>query len=112
MAGWYRAGRSMTHKDISWVMVDIIEYRYLWPGSANEDAVYGFTHSLEVNSMCADMLPPYVVTPVEKSNLERAFAGYAARNDISADYAAMITAWLDQMPEEIAIIERKPHPFG
>ena len=102
----------MTQRDVNWVLVDIIEYRHLWPTEDSEDAVYGFTHSFEVNAICADMLPPHIVTPVEKSNLERAFAEYAARKDISAGDSAKIVAWLQQLPDEIAIIERDLHPFG
>ena len=102
----------MTQRDIDWVLVDIIEYRYFWPNSEAEDAVYGFTQSLEVNAICADMLPPHVVTPVDKSNLERALAEYVSRKDVSADDAAKIRSWLDQLPDEVAIIEREPYPFG
>ena len=45
----------MTQRDMDSVLVDIIEFDYLWPPEESEDAVYGFTHSFEVNSICADM---------------------------------------------------------
>ena len=102
----------MTQRDVDWALVDIIEYHYRWPGSDNEDAVYGFTHSLEVNAIRADTLPPHVITPVEKSNLERALREYEARKNISADDSSKIRGWLEELPDEIAIIEREPFPFG
>ena len=98
----------MTQRDITRVLVDIIRYDYFWPVSDSEDAVYGFTHSLEVNSICADMLPPHVVTPVEKDVLEDALAEYIGRKGIDADDEARIRAWLSRMPDDIDIIEREP----
>ena len=97
----------MTQRDITHVLVDIIEYNYFWPVADSEDAVLGFTHSLEVNEICAGMLPPYVVTPVGKDELEAALRDYIARRGISAEDVAKIRAWMKQMPEEIGIIERE-----
>ena len=54
------------------------------------------------------MLPPYVVTPVEKSVLEDALSEYIERRDIGAADVSRIQTWLDRMPDEIAIIEREP----
>ena len=98
----------MTQRDIARVLVDIIRYDYFWPAPDSEDAVYGFTHSLEVNAICADMLPPHVVTPVEKDVLENALIEYIGRKGIDADDEVKIRAWLAQMPHDIAIIEREP----
>jgi hypothetical protein len=39
------------------VLVDIIQCDYFWPVENCEDAVFGFTHSLEVNEVCLGMLP-------------------------------------------------------
>ncbi len=98
----------MTQRDITRVLVDIIKYDYFWPPVDSEDAVYGFTHSMEVNAICADMLPPHVVTPVEKVVLEDALADYLQRRGVGAEDAARIRAWLDGLPDEIAIVEREP----
>ena len=100
----------MTQRDITRVLVDIIRYDYLWPSADSADAVYGFTHSLEVNAICDDMLPPHVVTPVEKDILEDALVDYINRKGIGAEDAAKIRTWLAQMPDEVAIIERDPSP--
>ena len=89
-------------------LVDIIKYDYFWPPVDSEDAVYGFTHSMEVNAICADMLPPHVVTPVEKDVLEDALADYLQRRGVGAEDGGKIRAWLDGLPDEIAIIEREP----
>ena len=99
---------NMTHRENRQSLVDIINYDYFWPNAGSEDAVYGFTRSNEVLDICADMLPPYVVTPVEKSVLEDALSEYIERRDISAADVSRIRAWLDRMPDEIAIIEREP----
>jgi hypothetical protein len=101
----------MTQRDITHVLVDVISYDYLWPTRDNEDAVFGFTHSLEVNEICADMLPPHVVTPVTKTELERALADYIGRRGIGAEDEATIRGWMANMPDNIAIIEREPNPF-
>ncbi len=98
----------MTSRDIGNVLVDIIKYDYFWPDVESQDAVYGFTHSREVNAICADMLPPHVVTPVEKVVLEDALADYLQRRGIGAADEARIRAWLACMPDEVAIIEREP----
>lgn len=102
----------MAPRDVDRVLVDVIRYQFLWPSPGGEDAVYGFTHSLEVNSICADMLPPHVVTPVSKEELVQAREAYVARKNVGAEDAAKIRTWLDQMPDEIAIIERSPLPFS
>ncbi len=98
----------MTQRDITRVKVEIIQYDYRWPSPDGEDAVYGFTHSLEVNAICADMLPPHVVTPVAKDVLEDALANYVERRGVGAEEEAKIRAWLGQLPDNIAIIEREP----
>lgn len=102
----------MTQREVNWVMVDLIKYDYLWPSRDDEDAIYGFTHSLEVNEICAGMLPPHVVTPVEKTELESALTGYVARRGIGALDEATIRAWLQQMSDQVAIIERETYPSG
>lgn len=102
----------MTPRDVNWVLVDVIRYQFLWPSAGDQDAVYGFTHSIEVNSICADMLPPHVVTPINKEELVRAWEDYVARRNIGSEDSNKIKAWLDQMPDEIAIIERDPFPFS
>ena len=84
----------MTQRDIIHVLVDIIEYNYFWPVADSEDAVFGFMQSLEVNEICAGMLPPYVVTPVQKDELEAVLARYTARRRISAeDVAKLMPGW-------------------
>ena len=102
----------MTPRDVNRVLADVIRYQFLWPSAGDEDAVYGFTHSLEVNSICADMLPPHMVTPVAKEELIQAWEGYVTRRNIGAEDSTKIKAWLDQMPDEIAIIERDASPFS
>ena len=102
----------MTPRDVNWVLVDVIKYEYLRPSESDQDAVYGFTHSLEVNSICADTLPPLVVTPATKTELILAWRDYVDRKQINAEDSATIKAWLDGLPDEIAIIEREPFPFG
>ena len=99
---------NMAHRENRQSLVDIINYDYFWPDAGTEDAVYGFTHSNEVLDICAGMIPPQVVTPVEKPVLEDALSEYIERRDISAADAAWIQTWLDRMPDEIAIIEREP----
>ena len=98
----------MTQRDITRVLVDIIKYDYFWPSIDSENAVYGFTHSMEVNAICADMLPPHVVTPVERDVLEDVLADYLQRRGVGAEDEARIRTWLDGLPDEVAIIEREP----
>ena len=88
--------------------VDIISYDFFWPDTESQDTVYAFTHSHEILNICADMLPPHVVTPVEKEVLEDALANYVERRGICAEEEAKIRAWFGQLPDNIAIIERKP----
>ena len=102
----------MTMREIDHALVDVIHYDYLWPPTGSEDAVHGFTHSREVNEICADMLPPHVVTPVEKAVLEDALDDYVKRRNIGEADQLKILAWLAQMPDEIAIMERTPNPSG
>jgi hypothetical protein len=102
----------MTQRDITWALVDVISYEYLWPPRDSQDAVFGFTHSREVNEICAGMLPPHVVTPVTKTELESALADYIGRRDIGAEDEATIRRWIANMSDNIAIIERDPNPFG
>lgn len=98
----------MTQREINHSLVDVIRYDYFWPRNESEDAVYGFTHSQEVNAICADMPPPHTVTPVDKEELERALVQYLRRRGINSEDAARIRSWLANMPDEVAIIEREP----
>ena len=102
----------MTQRDVTWAMVDVISYDYQWPPRDSEDAVIGFTHSREVNGICADMMPPHTVAPVTKAELERALVDYVTRRGIGAEDEAAIRRWMANLPDNIAIIEREPFPFG
>ena len=97
----------MTQRDVTWALVDVISYDYQWPPRDSEDAVFGFTHSHEVNEICADMLPPHTVTPVSKTDLERALVGYVERRGLDAEDETTIRRWLANLPDNIAIIERE-----
>lgn len=98
----------MTVRENRLSIVDIISYDFFRPDTESQDVVYGFTHSHEILNICADMLPPHVVTPVEKDVLEDALANYVERRGIGAEEEAKIRAWLGQLPDNIAIIEREP----
>ena len=102
----------MTQRDVTWALVDVISYDYQWPPRDSEDVVFGFTHSREVNEICADMMPPHTVTPVTKAELERALVDYVTRRSIRAEDEAAIRRWMANIPDNIAIIEREPFPFG
>lgn len=97
----------MTMRENRLSLVDIISYDFFWPAAENQDAVYGFTHSHEILNICADLLPPHVVTPVAKDVIEDALANYIERRAICAEEEAKIRAWLGQLPDNIAIIERE-----
>ena len=93
-------------------LVDVISYDYHWPQRDSENVVFGFTHSREVNEICADMMPPHTVTPVTKAELERALVDYIGGRGIRAEDEATLRKWMANMPDNIAIIEREPFPFG
>ncbi len=95
----------MTQRDVRWALVDIITYHYFWPNQESQDAVYGFTHSYEVNAICADAIP-FSVTPTHKESLEEALKEYIDRKGINAEDVSKIRAWLAGLPDQIAIIER------
>ena len=98
----------MTNREITHSLVGIIRYDYFHPESESADMIYAFTHSQELNEICADMPPSHVVTPVDKETLKDALSDYIQRRNISAADAARIHTWLDNMPDEVAIIEREP----
>ena len=98
----------MTMRENRLSLVDIISYDFFRPDAESQDAVYGFTHSHEMLNICADMLPPHVVTPIAKDVLEDALADYLERRGISSEDEFKIRAWLAQMPDGVAIIEREP----
>lgn len=96
----------MTNREITHSLVEIIGYDYFHPESESADAIYAFTHSQEINEICADM-PPHVITPVDKETLRVALSDYIRRRNIGASDTARIQAWLDDIPDEVAIIERE-----
>ena len=98
----------MTQRDVTWALVDVISYDYQWPPRDSENAVFGFTHSREVNEIGADMMPPHTVTPVTKTDLERALIEYVERRGLGAGDEVTIRRWLANLPDNIAIIERQP----
>lgn len=98
----------MMQRDNRSALVDVIQYNYFRPDRKSEDAVYKFAHSDEVNDICANMLIPYVVTPVDRDDLRLALTEYIQRRSISSEDESSIRDWLDGMPENIAIIERHP----
>ncbi len=95
----------MTQRDVTWALVDIITYHYFWPNQESQDAVYGFTHSYEVNAICADAIP-FSVTPVDKESLEEVLEEYVDRKGINTEDVSKIRTWLAGLPDTIAIIER------
>ena len=97
----------MTQREITHTLVDIINYDYFWPTRDSRDPVYGFTHSYEVNEICAGLIPPFAITPVRKAELEEALSSYISRRGIDSEDAAKIRAWIAPMPDEIGIIERR-----
>ena len=109
VGGWSEVGvEEMTQREITHSLVEVMQYEYFHPESGSQDAVYGFTHSQEVNAICADVPPPHTVTPVDREELEQALVQYLRRRGINAEDAARIRSWLANMPDEVAIIEREP----
>ena len=98
----------MPEREIAHALVDVMPYAVHAPDQAGEDAVYDFTHSHEVNDICSAMLPPHVLTPVAKSELEDALSAYIRRRGVDVADAARIRAWLGALPDELAILERAP----
>ena len=98
----------MTQRDVTWALVDVISYDYHWPARDSESAVFGFTHSREINEICAEAMPPHTVTPVTKMDLERAHIDYVGRRGIGGAGETTIRRWLANLPDNIAIIEREP----
>ena len=98
----------MPNREITHSLVDVMPYAVHAPDQAGEDAVYDFTHSHEVNEICSAMLPPHVLTPVAKSELEDALSAYIQRRGVDATDAARIREWLGALPDELAILERAP----
>ncbi len=98
----------MPNREITHSLVDVMPYAVHAPDQSGEDAIYGFTHSHEVNEICSAMLPPHVLTPVAKSELEDALSAYILRRGVDDADAARIRAWLGALPDELAILERAP----
>ena len=98
----------MPNREITHSLVDVMPYAVHAPDQAGEDAVYDFTHSHEVNEICSEMLPPHVLTPVDKSELEDALSAYIQRRGVDDADAARIREWLGALPDELAILERAP----
>ncbi len=98
----------MPDREITHSLVDVMPYAVHAPDQAGEDAVYDFTHSHEVNEICSTMLPPHVLTPVDKSELEDALSAYIRRRGVDATDAARIREWLGALPDQLAILERAP----
>lgn len=98
----------MPEREITHSLVDVMPYAVHAPDQAGEDAVYDFTHSHEVNDICSAMLPPHVLTHVDKSELEDALSAYIRRRGVDANDAARIREWLGALPDELAILERAP----
>lgn len=97
----------MTNRENKNALIDVIQYDYFWPDSADEDTVYKFTHSNEVNAVCADIFSPHVITPIDKDDLRLALTEYIERCNISPEDVSSLRNWLNGMPEHIAIIERQ-----
>ena len=97
----------MTQRENKSALVDVIQYDYFRPDRKDEDVVYKFAHSNELNVICADVLSPHVVTPIDKDDLQLALTEYVQRRDISPEDESCIRDWLNRMPEHIAIIERQ-----
>ena len=98
----------MPNREITHSLVDVMPYAIHAPDQSGEDAVYDFTHSHEVNEICSAMLPPHVLTPVNKSELEDALSAYIRRRGVDDVDAGRIRAWLGALPDELAILERAP----
>lgn len=95
----------MTMREIDHHLVSVVHYEHFRPDVESSDAVYGFTYSREIRDVCAGMLTPHTVTPVDKTTLEQAVKKYVARRSINPEDEKRIRSWLNSMPDELAIIE-------
>lgn len=95
----------MEQREINHQLVGVIHYDYVQPNGESADAVYDFTHSLEINAICAGMLSPHTLTPVDKATLEQALDDYLKRRSVAPEDEERIRAWLTNMPDEVAIVE-------
>lgn len=97
----------MTEREVKDAVVDVVKYNHIPVERESMDAVYGFTHSREVNAICAEMIPPHTLIPVDKDALEQAMADYIQRRRISPMDAVSIRAWVAKLPDDIGIVERE-----
>ena len=82
--------------------------RKIWAGELRLRAVVsGFSHSFEVNAICADVDRPYVFIFVEKDSLECAAEEYIERKSLGDDDASDLRVWLKEMSGEgsVGILE-------
>ena len=61
------------------------------------DVVSDFSHSLEVNAICAEVDRPHVFTFVEKDALERAVEEYIQRKGLGDDDVSELRFWLKEL---------------
>ena len=97
----------MTEREVKDAIVDVVQYNHIHVEREAMDAVYGFTHSREVNAICVEMIPPHTLILVDKDALEQAMADYIQRRRISPTDAAIIRAWIAKLPDDIGIVERE-----
>lgn len=97
----------ITEREVKNAIVDVVKYNHIQVEREAMDAVYGFTHSREVNAICAEMIPPHTLIPMDKDALEQAMADYIQRRGVSPADEAIIRAWIAKLPDDIGIVERE-----
>ena len=78
-----------------------------WPANASQEQITEFMQSNEVAGLYSGSYNSYVVTPVEKTVVVEILEEYIETHNISSDDERSIRQWLEKLPDELVITERK-----
>ena len=78
-----------------------------WPANTVQEQVFEFMQSHEMAGNYSGSFNSFVVTPIEKTVVEETLQEYIKTHDINSDDELAIRLWLNKLPDELVIAERK-----
>lgn len=78
-----------------------------WPSHNAQEPVFEFMQSNEIAGLYAGAFSSFVVTSVGKNDIEELLREYVKSHNVSSEDEVKIQLWINRLPDELVIAERK-----
>ncbi len=93
--------------DIISARVNLGTLNTYWPSDQVQEPVFEFMQSNEISGLYSGSFTSFVVTPVQKDDIEELLKEYITSHNIDSEGERKIRLWIDALPDALVITERK-----